>query len=272
MACWTCCLLTATVAAATDFRIASQVFVGDGKQAASTNITLFRAGIVYDYLSEPESVTIFDPLRGRFVLIDPVEQIQCEVATKEVAAFNDELRLRAAGSQDPLLQFMANPQFKVITPQPGVLHLTGPHMNYRIQVQRVGDKGAVRQYVEFSDWYARLNTLMNPGSPPPFTRISMNQILLERGEVPKEVMLTVRPAQHVPNAREVQLRSTHDVSWKLLADDLRRIDSTGEQLATFQQVSMDDFINAGQREPAKPGMAQRPPARPPSGSASTKLR
>lgn len=278
IACWIVCLVVVGSAVAADFRISSHVYVGDKKEAVSSNVTLFRAGIVYDYLSEPESITIFDPLRGRFVLIDPVEQIQCEVPTTEVGTFNDELRQRASGSKDPLLQFMANPQFKVVTPQPGVVHLAGPQMNYRMLVQRVQDQGALRQYVEFSDWYARLNTLMNPGSPPPFSRMAINEILMKRGEVPKEVTLTVRPAQQMPNAREVYLRSTHDVSWKLLAEDLRRIDKTGEQLATYQQVSVDDFVQAGQPEEqqqqqSKASMTKQPPARQPARSAAnTKLR
>lgn len=236
---------------AADFRIISQVYAGNAKQPASSTLTLFRAGVVYDYLSQPETVTVFDPLHGRFVMLDPVEQIQCEIPTREVASFNDELKLRASGSKDPLLQFMANPQFRTSTPQPEIVHLSSQFMTYRIQVQRVTDAAAIRQYVEFSDWYARLNTLMNPGSPPPFTRMAINQVLLERGEIPREVLLTVRPAQQLPNGREVQLRSTHEVSWKLLADDMRRIEKTGEQLATYELVSLDDFQQAGQKEMPK---------------------
>lgn len=251
-------LVSAHTVRATDFRITSEVFAGDAKEPVCTNITLFRAGLVYDYLNAPETVTVFDPIRGRFVLLDPVQQIQCEVPTKDVALFNEELKTRAGSAKDPLLQFMSAPQFKTITPQPNVVHLTSELLNYRIVTTRVKDAAALKQYMEFSDWYARLNTMVNPGSPPPFCRMAMNQVLYKRGEMPTRLELMIRPAQPVPGARDVRLRSEHQVAWKLLGEDLRNIETTGEHLATYQRVSFDDFIQAGQPQQQQAEVAEAP--------------
>jgi hypothetical protein len=243
-------------ARATDYRIESEVFVNERPEAVSRNVTLFRAGLVYDYLSQPESVTIFDARSGRFVLIDPAARVQTEIATDDVAAFNDELKLRAAAHKDPLLRFMADPQFKVTSPQPNLLVLSAPNMTYRIKTIRGKDAAALRQYIEFSDWYARLNTLVNVGSPPPFTRIAINQTLARQGAIPTDVEVTIVPA--VKNARAAKMRSHHEIGWKLLGEDLRRIDETGKQLATFKKVSFDEFHGAV--EPDRKKLADRPGA------------
>ena len=44
-----------------DFRIETKVYAGKGKEPASRNTTLFRAGFVYDYLSDDGQVVVFDP-------------------------------------------------------------------------------------------------------------------------------------------------------------------------------------------------------------------
>jgi hypothetical protein len=240
---------------ATDFRIETDVFVADGNEAVSHNLTLFRAGLVYDYLTVPRSTTIFDPRVGRFLLLDPANRLQTEVPTREVESFNEELRARAAAHKDPLLQFMAHPRFSTRRPEENVLLLTSPNLSYRLEVEPARDAAALRQYLEFSDWYARLNTLVNAGSPPPYTRIAMNKALAQVSAIPTGVELTIKPSAN--GAAEMTMRSRHRVGWKLLGEDLRRIDETGKQLATFKKVGLEDFLSAGAQQPAA-NLAEKP--------------
>lgn len=236
-------LLISLPVRAADFRIVSHVFVGDDEQAASTNTTLFRAGLVYDYLAEPPSVTIFDPLRGRFVLIDPAHQLQAQMSIQEVAKFSEELKMRASAHSNSLLKFMALPKFEV-GGRGNQLVMTSPQMTYELHTLKVKDRTALQEYFDFSNWYARLNTMVNPGSPPPFARIEINKTMEKRGVIPNEVELRIS-AGAGKERREVKLRSRHDVTWKLLGEDLRRIDETSKQLATFKNVSFEQFYQAG---------------------------
>ena len=57
-------LLTAGSTFAEDFRIQTRVYRGDEETPVSQNLTLFRAGVVYDFLSEPAETTIYDRPRG----------------------------------------------------------------------------------------------------------------------------------------------------------------------------------------------------------------
>ena len=50
----------------------------------SQNTTLFEAGYVYDYLSDPDRVAVFDQPHGRFIVLDPVRKVKAEVKTDDV--------------------------------------------------------------------------------------------------------------------------------------------------------------------------------------------
>ena len=91
---------------------------------------------------------------------------------------------------------------------------------------------AARQYHEFSDWYARFNTMANPGSGPPFPRLVVNAELAKRGLVPLEVQR---------NTRSGSARAEHNVPWRLLDSDHRKIAETANQLATFKEVDFEDL-------------------------------
>jgi NAD-dependent SIR2 family protein deacetylase len=79
------CIVVVTLAgmaaplAADDFRIETKVYAG--KDKVSHNTTLFEAGYVYDYLSDPERVAVFDQHHGRFIVLDPVRKVKSEVKT-----------------------------------------------------------------------------------------------------------------------------------------------------------------------------------------------
>ena len=243
----------ASLAVAADFRIVSEVFLD--KDVVSTNRTLFRAGVVYDYLKAPGLTTIFDPARQRFILLDPETKLRCEVDTVQVAQFNNALRKRAVENADPLLKFMAQPVFQIEgNKAPGMLKLLSPLVSYQLKTTRVEDAEALRQYIEFCDWYAQLNTMVNPGSPPPFARMKVNQVLRNRQEMPLEVELTISVRQPKGGNRQVALRSRHQVAWRLLGEDTVAIDQTAEEMAVFKAVTLEQFQQRGN------ALAGAPPA------------
>lgn len=242
-----------------DFRIVTEVFASGQPAAVSKNLTLFHHSFVYDYLlMPPQSVTIFDQHRGRFVLIDSANKVQTEITSREVNAFNEQLRATAEAHKDPLLRFLANPQFKISNPEENVLVMGGPNLSYRVTGVDSNDPQVLRQYLEFSDWYARLNTMVNPGSPPPYMRIAINQTLAKKRWIPTEVELSVTPA--VKGAKPMRLTSRHTLEWKISAEDLRWIDETGEELATYKKIGFQEFQQMSNSAPMAPAAVAKKPA------------
>ncbi len=237
------CICTATLA--DDFRIQTDVYSGKSKLPVSQNTTLFRAGYVYDYLTNPQRATavdrvaVFDQSHGRFLLLEPARKLKAEVKTDDVLLFASKLQAAVSSrSSNAFTKFAVDPDFEIDFSQDGDLTLSSPHMTYRLKTIPAATPEAAAQYREFSDWYGRFNTMSHPGSTPPFARMAVNAELEKRGLVPSEVQLTI-PAQS--GAKAASLRSEHHVSWRLLPRDVEKIEETAVQLTTFKLVDFDEF-------------------------------
>ncbi len=232
---------SAALASAEDFRIDSKVFADKQPNPVSQSTTLFRAGIVYDYLVDPKRVAVFDRPRQRFILLDPDRSIKTEVATDEVARFNTNLRAFAAANGTEFIKSMLEPNFQITEDtKSGELVLTGQSMTYRIETIKPTAVETVQQYREFSDWYVKLNSMVNPRSTPPFARLAVNDELAKRGLIAEKVQLTI-PRQVATAGRGVSLRSQHHITWRLLQRDLDDIAETAQQLATFKAVPFNEY-------------------------------
>lgn len=233
----------ASLVTAEDFRIQTNVYAGNDETPVSQSLTLFRAGYVYDYLEgdDPaiaDRIAIFDKAHGRFIVLDPARKLRAEVKTDEVLLFAGKLQAAAARSKQEFTRFAANPDFEVDFTPEGTLTLSSEIMTYTLSTMAARTPEAAIQFREFSDWYARFNTMAHPGSPPPFARMAVNAELAKQGVVPTEVHLSI-PAQSGMKAAE--LRSEHHVTWYLLPKDTKRIDATSDQLATFKEVHFDEL-------------------------------
>ncbi|MEX0978661.1 MAG: hypothetical protein WDZ48_07405 [Pirellulales bacterium] len=227
VACWV------SAAVAGDFRIETKLYAGKSKDPVSQNTTLFRAGCVYDYLSDPERVAVFDQAHGRFIVLDPLRKVKAEIKTDEVQKLVDSLHDLAAKSSNSAMKFAADPHFDVTSSGKGELTFSSSHVTYRMKTGAAPTPEAAKQYHEFSDWYARFNTMAHPGSGPPFPRLVVNGELARLGLVPTEVHLSTRA---------LSMRTEHGVTWRLLESDHRRIDETANQLTTFKLVDFEDLL------------------------------
>jgi len=230
-------------AAADEFRIQSTLVLVDGEkeQLLGENTTLFRAGMVYDFLDAPREITVLHPTRQLVIVLDPDRQVKCEISTDDLTAFCSQLQTRAAASKDALLRFMAEPKFEEQRDgEAGPITLTSPLMVYRVASRPADNAEVSRQYVEFCNWYARLNPMLIPGASPPFARLALNNVLAREQVVATEVELTVYP----DTRHERRLRSKHAVSWRLLSSDRDRIERVEQYIHTFDEVSPFEYHRA----------------------------
>ncbi|MEX2112335.1 MAG: hypothetical protein WD845_04075 [Pirellulales bacterium] len=232
--CW------APLSMAADFRIETKVFVGKDSEPVSHNETLFQAGYVYDYLSEPQRITVFDQVHGRFVLLDPTRKLKVEIKTDDVVVFSDRFHTWAAKSSNGFMKFAADPEFEVKLSSDGKLTMVSPHLTYELETVPAESEQSAQQYREFSDWYARFNAMIHLGSTPPFPRLAVNKELAKNGLIPTQVTLTI-PAQRTLGVSAVTMRSEHHVARRLLPRDIEKIGETANQLATFKSVDLAEF-------------------------------
>ena len=96
---------------------------------------------------------------------------------------------------EPLLQFLADPRFQEkFEAKTAELTLASPWMTYTVRLAAADDQAMIAQYHEFSDGILRLNSMLNPGSRPPFARLVLTEAIANHRALPSEVafLLSVR--------------------------------------------------------------------------------
>lgn len=228
----------AIAARADDFRVENRVYIGGKSTPDSQGVTIFYGGLVYDFLSDPAEVIVFDKAHEQFSMLDIGRRARADLSTGEVRAFVERVRQRLAGHSDPMKRWLSDPVFKEdFDAGTGRLTLTGAWMTYEAQIV-TRDASLSAQYREFSDAYAQLNSVLNPGSRPPLARMALNEAILRRQAVAKEVRLTLKPDA---GSQQQTVRSQHDVVLKLDADDVRRVAEVRQYLRDFQPVSFEQY-------------------------------
>jgi hypothetical protein len=233
-------LTSAGLAAGEDFKVENQVFLDRGEKPQSHSTTIFHDGLVYDYLDQPAEVIVFDSLGGRFTLLDTARRVRAELTAREVLAFTQQLQQRAEAHQDAFVKFLAAPRFdEKYDETSGELTLSSPWMTYRLLLARAPSRQIPQQYREFSDWYARLNTLLSPGSRPPFARLAVNAALASRQSTAREVHLTLNPEG--PSGNRTTIRSTHRLVRPLEQADLDRVAETDKSIKAFKPLGLEQY-------------------------------
>jgi hypothetical protein len=244
------CLLS--VGLGQEFRVDTELFQTPEKEPFLQTLTIFTdgsAGPIYDFrLTDPPEVTVFDPLRGRFTLLDESRRVKATVMTQDLLDFTLELERQAVKERDPLFSFSAAPQFEITEKaieQSGQsqveLRLTAKPLTYVAIAQKPQRPEAARVYRHFADWCARLNAT-RPGNLPPGARLVLNEELAQRELLPLDITRITPPAG--PFGKKLELRSEHRVNWSLSGEDQKKIAKAGDMMATFQEIAYNQYCDA----------------------------
>ena len=227
-----------------DFRIDNKVFVDGQTTPTSESTTIFHQGVVYDFMKQPEEVIVLDKAADRFVLLDTLRKIRAELSTANLLDFNEQLRQSARKQSDPLLNFLADPEFKEEFDETAQeLTLSSDWMTYRVLLEKVDESEIMALYREFSDWYARLNTRMSPGSRPATARLLVNEALSRRKATARNVALTITLRKTFPPKR-MSLHSEHQLIRHIAESDLDRVTQTRQFMTIFKPVSFEEYLAA----------------------------
>jgi hypothetical protein len=112
-------------------------------------------------------------------------------------------------------------------------------MVYRAKTVAAHDTETLRRYQDFTYRQAQLNTLLTPGSQPPFARLKLHAALAERQVMAEEVSL--KRATVIPNFSR-PLRAEHRFGWTLDDEDRRRIAAADEHATTYKPLTPAEFL------------------------------
>lgn len=232
----------ATLAWGVDFRMENKVYLEHQRDPAVETTTIFYNGAVYDFLTKPAEVTIFEKEPSRFVILDTQRRIKTQLTLSEVEAFVERLRRRADEYADPFVAFLAHPEFdKSFDPTARELTLQSPWLTYRVVTVDAENPELAAEYRAFADALARLNALLNPKGLPPFPRLVLNAELQRREELPKEVQLTIHPDRGLFPKKRTVLRSEHHLVRQISELDRARVQQAIQFQNLFPQVSFEQY-------------------------------
>lgn len=237
-----------------EFRIETEVYVGDAEEPVSHTMTLFEKSAVYEFTDDPPQVIVYrtseESEPGQFILLDPATERRTEVDVERVARLMEKLSGWAAEQDDELLKFSAKPDFaETFDKATGSMTLTHPEWTYRVATVAADDALALDRYRKFTDRYAEL-TAMLYASPPPGPRLALNAALVAHGVVPVEIRRTIGGDE------KNVVRAVHMFSWRLSKDDRTRLDEAQKQLASYQRVENEAFIAARVKHDAVRGQSK----------------
>jgi hypothetical protein len=237
---------------AQEFRVETDIYVGESTESSSHTVTLFEKSAVYEFVDNPKQIVIFrsggNDRSGQFILLDLETQRRTDVDVERVSKLMTKLNRWAAEQKDPLMKFSAKPSFEeTFDAEHNSLTLASPEWTYRVAAVKVEDDAAAKRYQEFMDHYAALSSMVY-NSAPPGPRIALDAALAKRNVVPVEIHRTT--GGEGKNA----VRSTQMFTWRLSREDRNRLDETQTNLANFKKVDNEEFI-AARAEKSEKGKA-----------------
>ena len=175
----------------------------------SSSFSLFHNGRVYDYVEAAGEVVVFDRAARKFTIINNSEGVFTHVTFDEV---NHMLRARGPKTEEYVqelktqkspeadraartLAFQLNPNFEnQFERKSGMLTLRAPSWKYTVSTREWENTDQLKNYIEYTDWTARLNYVLHPSSMFPEPRLALNEQLRQlKDRIPVVVQLDLRP-------------------------------------------------------------------------------
>lgn len=218
---------------AQEFRVETSVYAAGAKQPLTRNLTLFSAGMAYDFPQASSETIVFDPVNQRFVLLDASQRTRTEVNLEGLGDYIAELKQRGLQAKQT---YFYDPVFLVrYAADSRRLTLESDAITYRAVglVPPASHAAAVSTYRQFTDWSARLNAT-HKGSFPPFARLILNGKLQEHNLLPEQVEVEYAPPGR--SGEKAVFQSRQQFAWKLTDDDRRRIEEASRNVLEFTFV------------------------------------
>jgi len=218
------------------FRVTTKVYSGKSVDASSQHRILFQEGVIYDFPQlDTRFVTIFDSGKKLVTIMDRETQVQASVTEDDLVKVTAQARA-AASTEDQKTQLGINASVEPSKLVQGYRIAFGS-LEYHMTTQKASSPAVAGEFAKFVDLAARLNLVRRLG-PPPFGRMTLNQHLADRGEIPLETILMLKR-----DSGTQEYRSTLEIEsvTNLNETDLKRGQEAAGMRAIYKQVDLKSF-------------------------------
>lgn len=228
---------------AQEFKIDTQVYVGNDKQPIGQHLTLFSDGMIFDFQMsneaqpKPVEIVIFNSRDKSFNLLDMNRSIRLPLQQVQIVQMVDGLRQQTL--QDESMRFLVEDKYvEDFDISSGWVALTSDFIDYRFKGEKPSDVTILPLYFEFIENYSRLNA-SDPKKLPPFARMRLNQSIRKFGLMPSRIDVTLK--KNGLFKEQVTMRSEHTVNMNLSDKDKQRIKDAKSSWMTFKAVNLSKY-------------------------------
>lgn len=231
-----CCSLSAS--AQDGFRIETDVFEEGKDKPVSSNLTLFKDGIGYDFPRSSQIVTLVDPRQNRIILFDTSRSLRTLVDLGELTQLTQIAKKQAPEEIRAIIA-----EAEAIRHGENDVTVGGATMKYKATLQRAASAEHAKTYAEFASALALFNaaqqnllTKSQGANKLPFARLKLNEVIQSKNAIPREITRTIAIGD-----RPV-IRCIVHATWKLDDEHNQKIESVNAMLESFAPVSQSDFF------------------------------
>ena len=228
-------LLPINVSAVT-FRVTTEVFSDKGLDPTSKHLILFQEGVIYDFPQlDSRFVTIFDAGKKIVTIMDRENQVQTSVTEDDLVKITAQAR-SAATTDDQRSRLGINAVVSDSRLVQGYT-LSFGSLEYHVTGQKAPSDAVATEFAKFVDLAARLNLVRRLG-PPPFGRMTLNQYLAEKKEIPLETILIIKREAGSQKYRSKLLLEPLE---NLSESDLKKVKEVAGMRVVYRQVDLKSF-------------------------------
>ena len=231
-----------TVAPAQEFRLETEIFIGEEEKPVSHNLTLFTNRTVYDFQMsndadpQPTQIVIYDSRDRSFVLVDVARKQRMHLDQIQLVKMVEGVRQET--SQNEKTKFLMDSFEEKLDIASGWMTLSSPKITYRFSGKQPKEISVLPLYVEFLDQFTRLNAT-DPTKLPPFPRMKLNQAIKKTGWIASEIEVSFVKNPLIRS--DISLRSEHTFINQISKKDRERIELAKSHWMSAKAVSFSEF-------------------------------
>lgn len=226
------------------FKYTTNVFIGDAKTPSSTNHTVFKDGLIFDFRFSNESasdrieeVVIYEPRKRNFILLDYSKKVRLDMDSFQIIRIVDGMKSEL--ERDERLQKLYLNGYTVENHvEDNFTSVKNDFIRYSARGKRPADETIIPTFIQYLEQFTRIR-VSDPKSMPPFPRMMLNGEIKKIGFVPEEIRLQMLPNEL--NKTGFKANSSHHLEMSLDESDLERIRNAKRNWMNFRRIELAEY-------------------------------
>ena len=226
-----------------EFRVNNKVTAHDSGEILSDGKTIFSHGNVYDFLEIAGTISVYNPQKGVFYLLDTNRKEKLIVTQKEVDTYVESLRQWGITHENSNVRVFFVPDFKVqYNSESRQYTFASELLTYFVTPVSPERAPMLEMYRQFARNSCKFNIMLSPGSKTLFARMQLNETIFNAGMLINKLQLSIREPRGMGLYSKPQVfLSEYQYLPRLVESDRVAVRNADECIANFKEITFAQF-------------------------------